>query len=126
MAYKIDGSVLSDEMETLAGAEVMELLGPMFQKVETDQDGKFKLTVASPETEIQISQFGFTTVIMKAKDFMSLGYAELPTAVNVSGNKKGNYILLYVAVGVSLLIAGYYAFRKPAAPKRQPKQVKIA
>lgn len=124
MAYKIDGSVLSDEMEALTGVEVMELLGPAFQKTKTDENGKFKLTVASPETEIQISFFGYITVIMKAKDFAIDSLAYLTPAVTVSADKKDSNLLLYGAVAVSLLVALYFALRKPAKP--QPKQVKIA
>ena len=125
MAYKIDGSILSDEMEALTGVEILELgTYPLANKTKTDENGKFKLSVASSETEIQISLFGFITVIMKAKDFAVDSLAYLTPAVSVSGDQQDSNLLLYGALAVSVIAAIYYANRKPAKPT--PKQVKIA
>ncbi|MFY0481665.1 hypothetical protein ACI6PS_03595 [Flavobacterium sp. PLA-1-15] len=125
MAYKIDGSVLSDDMEALTGVEITEIgTAPLVNKTKTDENGKFKLTVASPETEIQISLFGYMTVFMKAKDFAIDSLAYLTPAVEVSGAKKNSNFWLYLITGVSIAVAGYYALKKPAKPA--PKQVKIA
>lgn len=125
MAYKIDGSVLSDDMETLTGVEIIEIgTAPLVNKTKTDEDGKFKLTVASPETEIQISLFGYITVIMKAKDFAIDSLAYLTPAVQVSGDRKDSNTWLYLIAGASLFTALYFALKKPAKPT--PKQVKIA
>ena len=127
MAYKIDGSVLSDDMEALTGVEITEIgTAPLVNKTKTDEDGKFKLTVASPETEIQISMFGYITVLMKAKDFAIDSLAYLTPAVEVSGNKSNSNLLLYGLLGISIVTALYFALRKPVQPKAQPKQIKIA
>lgn len=125
MAYKIDGSVVSDDMESLTGVEISEIgVLPLVNKTKTDEDGKFKLTVTSPDSEISISLFGYITTIMKAKDFAVDSLAYLTPAVNVSANKNNSNLWLYGIAGASLLAALYFAFRKPTKP--QPKQVKIA
>lgn len=128
--YKINGgSILSDDMSVLTGVEIQELnlFGfPVGSKTKTDEDGKFNISVASQDSELLISHFGYITVIIKAKDFNVDSLVYLTPAVRVVNPKKHNNYLLYGVVAVSVLTAIYFASRKPVQPRPKPKQLKIA
>lgn len=122
MAFKIEGSVLSEESDVLAGATVHEIneFGFPVANYKTDNDGKFSLNVASKDSLIRFKHFGYNDLEMKASEFYSVAY--LKPAVNIVVAGKNSNTLLYVLLAAAALTAIYYATR-PKKP--QPKKVKI-
>jgi iron complex outermembrane receptor protein len=110
----VTGSILSDEMAPIAGANI-EVLGEN-RYTTTDADGKFSITANSANSQIKISHAGYDYDTVAAGDFKSyyqLFPAQLDGNIVVNSNSSSNallYVLGFTAVAVLI-----YNISKPKA-----------
>ena len=118
---QIKSQVLSDEMETLPGANVLEVGST--NSTSTDGDGRFSINVISANAQLQISYVGFETKTFRAGDINN-SFVELPTSTEMldsvtvySNGKKSDNTLWLVLGAIAATIAGVKIFGGKPTPR---------